>query len=974
MNHIPVKLLSQMPPKLYFENNQVLTAEHLNVLVKHFDYQDRLARTALLGAGIVCGLNIFTDEEAVVITHGCGITTDGDILHVRNDLSLDSIAPLDDKAADYIKFKDPPGGNNEVADKLNVWELSAKGSNPDAKPLGSFLKDNQLSPDNCVVMLYLKSYMNDRDICDAEDCDNKGLVEEAQLKVVMLIKSDYERIRSSQSCCSDGYYDMPDAVVKKVLFNEDKNLISYNRMIELYVLAIADSTVNMRAAMSAADIAAQSLSACLQQSGLLPAQNTKPGDQPGLLKIKTGADSIINFEQRAESLFTSALDIAKIKQLAINGGVQYYYDYLKDIADAYNEFKEAMFDICQGCCIEPMLFPKHLALGTIRPGEELTPCEYRQCFIESPILNHSDKQLQDAVTLYMRLIAILQNFEFINQSNSKNINNIFREKIDIRVTPSASVESALGDKAIPFYYAASSIVNVWNPAKTRRRAATNILSYRAGEYTESDHVRNPLNYDWDKYPFFRIEGHIGKEFQSAFDTIDKIRRDNDLPFDILGLQLENNRETVIIRNPIRFPHIDIMHDWHKINLKEYLTQVDQIADDIAPKLPADNIADVNADFISKHGSVADVKSNIVSNRTSLKSHISSAINMVANTTVKTMPIENFNTVHANLINTARVVNSKSRLFMQNDFSTPLHNITQFVKPHVFQWMSDYNTVHENSVKDAHVLSNFLQDNPSLLHNCGVNKGGTFILIYTIVKGVKTVVADFYVPYNAKVDPARVKVDTTKVDIDPIKLPKIDFGIKPDLVKPPVSIGATLTNINGALVKNKLFDSNTIFEQFSTRQDTEFTKLKSTIFTEYQGNFNTVFGSILDKSRVTAGSPGGLVDAGGIKQITALGALGQRETLDLKADVLPAVDLVKESLVNFAKDNPAVVEQINKEAVNAVAAVTGTRIDVTKVDAMTIGQKTDIVNNLGVTLDAIKKVDPILHADIIGKINIMGKLR
>ena len=65
-----------------FENNQVLTSDQLNNLVKYLDQQNRLTRAQLIGIGNICGFHIKYDttENALTITKGVGITSEGFLL------------------------------------------------------------------------------------------------------------------------------------------------------------------------------------------------------------------------------------------------------------------------------------------------------------------------------------------------------------------------------------------------------------------------------------------------------------------------------------------------------------------------------------------------------------------------------------------------------------------------------------------------------------------------------------------------------------------------------------------------------------------------------------------------------------------------------------------------------------------------------------------------------------------------------
>ncbi|RYZ58062.1 MAG: hypothetical protein EOO14_10160, partial [Chitinophagaceae bacterium] len=106
MAHQPIKLAEPQTAYSVFEDNQVLTAEQLNSIGHYFDYQDRLTRTTLLGVGIVCGLEVQVGREAIIVSRGAGITTDGDLLHLPETRTFNALLPFDDRDAQYPLFAD----------------------------------------------------------------------------------------------------------------------------------------------------------------------------------------------------------------------------------------------------------------------------------------------------------------------------------------------------------------------------------------------------------------------------------------------------------------------------------------------------------------------------------------------------------------------------------------------------------------------------------------------------------------------------------------------------------------------------------------------------------------------------------------------------------------------------------------------------------------------------------------------------
>ena len=120
-------------------------------------------------------------------------------------------------------------------------------------------------------------------------------------------------------------------------------------------------------------------------------------------------------------------------------GVQYVYDFFKDLVSTYNEFVESVFKLEVKCLPATATSPDHILIGDATGVVDDNIDKYRQAFVESPILNHKDKQLQNTVFLYRRIGKLINNF--LNRSVAQ-----------IRITPSKDHSACLGEKAIPFYY------------------------------------------------------------------------------------------------------------------------------------------------------------------------------------------------------------------------------------------------------------------------------------------------------------------------------------------------------------------------------------------------------------------------------------------------------------------------------------------------------------------------------------------
>lgn len=483
-----------------FEDDQVLTAPQLNKFLSYFDDQDRMSRICLSGVGIVCGFKPNYIDGTLVLSQGCGITTDGDLLHLlhQNDNGTESMADgsvtyttyvpfVDDKAVYTPFFYNPVGGA-----QIDLWELQPENT-PNPGPLLSTMPD--LS--DKVVLLYLESYNEDADLCVGINCDNLGIHEVQKLRVLLVSQDDAEYILSRDPMYNAAdvfatYMDLDDVVVPRVLLNQT-NAATFSALRDSYKNAItADSVVdNMKSSFTA-------------MLGKLGKSTTA-----GVINTKLNTLFGISGVQNQPVLY-----------------FQYRYDALKDIVDTYMEMKELFLYSNTDCCPDITSFPKHLMLGKLIPTPDDTLYKrFRHSFYESPLLGDGQED-------YERFNALLD--RLLNQLDMYISTNIPRG--EIKLTPSKFGPVHLGDKAIPFYYNVQNpLLNNWNFDKTKRNKQRRNLSYHTALLDQAPAIQKPLKYNLEPYNFVRIEGVQGYLYQEAMEKVNTIKYNNGLSFDLKAL-------------------------------------------------------------------------------------------------------------------------------------------------------------------------------------------------------------------------------------------------------------------------------------------------------------------------------------------------------------------------------------------------------------------------------------------------------
>ena len=277
-----------------FEENQVLTHDQLNHLADYLDDQDRLTRVALLGAGIVCGLRVALLDGQVAVTRGVGVTTQGDVLWVSADARYDRFKPYDKSAPVYAPFY-------RGEEMLPVFELVREGEDDGrAEPLGNLpdLKD-------MAALLLMESYVKDDDLCSGTDCDNLGRDSVHTSKVLLIGKSHVAALQENLSTLDQAARSLPEVIAERPLI--PANVTSLQVLAGLYRGACAGIHDQIAAAFRAG---------------------------ASLLSELSGADP---------AQWTAALEEIRGRFAGADPGIQYYYGFLKDVAETWNAFRDLLF-------------------------------------------------------------------------------------------------------------------------------------------------------------------------------------------------------------------------------------------------------------------------------------------------------------------------------------------------------------------------------------------------------------------------------------------------------------------------------------------------------------------------------------------------------------------------------------------------------------------------------------------------------
>lgn len=504
-----------------FSKGQYIEFTQFNEFLDFFEDQDRLSRVMLQGVGVVCGFKpelayLNKKLSSIKLSQGAAVTTDGDLLtlNVTNKVSeelyvsdLKTIS-IDSKVYTYFKKYDNfkvnyPAFHDENGGQIELWELAtAQEATADFQPVANFpdLEDQYL-------MLYLESYEKEVKPCRGVDCDNHGIQQIRNLKVLVTTE------------LGANYILQKDRIQPHPLFMEDI-LGSVKQERVILERLIQEKGIETR--FSFEDLK-NMYAGILERSGY---------GEPVFRKVYE-ISKMFGLPVVDHLTFKSVLE----ECLSLPSGFQYAYDAVKDLTDTYSEIIKLLPKTFTKCLPDFASFPKHVMLGKLVSEIQLDPSRHR--FYNSPVLD-DEKAMQKVKALINRFNLQVQNFKYpIRLINDTIVNEIPLEaESSIRITPSRKSEF-LGNRAIPFYYQITEqFLKGWNFDKTSQRSFKNNLTYDADLLSQDPHIKKPLVFNIDKAPFYNIEGHQGMHYQEAFDQIKKIRDDQQLGFDVMLLSFK----------------------------------------------------------------------------------------------------------------------------------------------------------------------------------------------------------------------------------------------------------------------------------------------------------------------------------------------------------------------------------------------------------------------------------------------------
>lgn len=545
-----------------FEKDQVLTASHLNDLRTYLDRQDRMSRALLVGVGVACGLEVdFAGEAPLTITGGVGVTSRG------------YLVSMPEAACTHIREYQPVRSGGEgryepfFADddtEIPLWELLTADEERDLTEVESHkmvrheetlsLEGDAATVDfsSHHVLLFLEIEDVDTDDCVGDDCDEEGIRREFRLRKLLFPTEQLSEVwkssapgavaRDPMGACAA----LPDPCVERLGYYPDESAASEGLLNDLSL----ENYVRFGQLRNDYEQIIRRSSGRIGRALKKAYEAFKP-----VLENRYPENPFGDFGEGEENGVDNPLYRRLSDYIDENPYlVQYAYDFVKDLADAYEEFREAACEVLTVCRPDPGAFERHLLLGPAEPlgsGERVTR---RHFFRPSPIHGPCGEKREKALLLFERAVRMRKAFDPAGATDS-----------GIRITPDRSPDTPLSRRSIPYYYNVEKhreLVRAWNYEKARLSKSNRIPSYHAGSYNSSDGECHPVEahlHAGNRYDQLRVEGHIGKKYDEALAHIDGQRKKYNLPFKVVGVKLSSRFGDTDLSVECRFDDLENLY-------------------------------------------------------------------------------------------------------------------------------------------------------------------------------------------------------------------------------------------------------------------------------------------------------------------------------------------------------------------------------------------------------------------------------
>lgn len=390
-----------------FKPDAVLTAGQLNDWFSFAMAQDQATRARLLGVGVATGLrpSFPAEGSSVSLSAGCGVTTAGHLLRLE-------------QAQTYSRYQALPAPRYLPFFRADQTVLELKPANtPATRPV------SELNLSQYAVVLFHHATELAEEKCLNLNCNDNGASYDVHLRVLLVPRAEANATLLGPAAQQAGslYAQLSPLVMGR------------------FVPAGLSHAARLQAQRGFLRNAATAFGQQLQATALLVRniegfrQSDYDNDlgqdgryEPALLADVTGkylAESseagagLIRFrDPRTRGLTYVAQWVrvltARVEALSTDANCQYVYDWLKDLYDAYEEFRQATAeaDWLGQAMPAAEAFPRHLVLGELSTEGGSCSLSSRHAWRPSPAVSGAPDAAARVVWLFRRIGALITQF------------------------------------------------------------------------------------------------------------------------------------------------------------------------------------------------------------------------------------------------------------------------------------------------------------------------------------------------------------------------------------------------------------------------------------------------------------------------------------------------------------------------------------------------------------------------------------
>lgn len=541
-----------------FTPNQVLTDADLNGVVTYLEGLNQITRTHFVGMGVAYGLEVqhLSNPTRIRITPGCGITSEGLVIQVTAEIGTDYKNTFthyqDVEVAQSLFSPDVSNQQKYTIKQLLPMEIGQQGGE------GVYLLTEEMLTQQVVVALYDWQDLPRPETCQLNYDQQTAKERSFRLRFFLLPSTQPQNTNDAKLSAEQLIrlgYQMEQLPEPWRIFNANNGTAAVfearHQFLKAKDLALQVQRFGYEDVEKSVDLTQISDYEALQENYFRICESAIASISktfPELFRLFSPfftpfqPNSKQDFQTLTQSLSTLLQRFHPDRPAnAIEPpyALQYFYDYLSQLAAAFAELVEVAFDLMDDCTPDMKRFPRYLLLGLVPPFDQLykgfeVPSAYRSSFVQPRIYNSNQNRIQQVRYLYDRLLKLC-GFE----AGQESFYLLPFYKTPIKITPSKDRSAALSEQAIPYYLNYPKLYQSWNYDAYRKGRSDRHPAYfypkQAGETTP--HVFDELIYRLDAYNFYRIEGHVGHSNTEVLKEIWDYQKRYNLPFDVVTLKL-----------------------------------------------------------------------------------------------------------------------------------------------------------------------------------------------------------------------------------------------------------------------------------------------------------------------------------------------------------------------------------------------------------------------------------------------------